>query len=293
MSNVYKSNFVNQSKSERRVIDSNERVMTRLEAIKEQMLSDVAQENLSGLDPGIVGELVDPDNLDANIDDPDRIQSDMEVPADIEFMSAKALDIERKANERAAQIIHDAKEEADSIINNAQIKAKDIRDAAHKEGFESGVKESTVMIQNKIDSVNEQYEADKASLEEEYEQLKARLEPQLVDVLLTVFQKVTGAIADTNKGVILHLVEAVMRNSEISRDFLIRVSPDDYQFMLNNTDRLYQHASHNVRIEITEDNNMKRNQCIIETDMGVFDCSLDIQLENLSNEIRLLSCVLD
>ena len=114
-----------------------------------------------------------------------------------------------------------------------------------------------------------------------------------MDVLLTVFQKVTGAIADTNKGVILHLVEAVMRNSEISRDFLIRVSPDDYQFMLNNTDRLYQHASHNVRIEITEDNNMKRNQCIIETDMGVFDCSLDIQLENLSNEIRLLSCVLD
>jgi flagellar biosynthesis/type III secretory pathway protein FliH len=31
---------------------------------------------------------------------------------------------------------------------------------------------------------------------------------------------------------------------------------------------------------------MKRNQCIYETDGGIYDCSLDIQLENLQEIFR-------
>ena len=34
---------------------------------------------------------------------------------------------------------------------------------------------------------------------------------------------------------------------------------------------------------------MKKNECIIETDAGVFDCSLDIELNNLIKDIKLLS----
>ena len=35
---------------------------------------------------------------------------------------------------------------------------------------------------------------------------------------------------------------------------------------------------------------MKRSQCLIDTDMGIFDCSLDIQLENLIDDIKILAC---
>ena len=50
-------------------------------------------------------------------------------------------------------------------------------------------------------------------------------------------------------------------------------------------------VSKDTQIEITEDSALKRNECLIETDAGVFDCSLDVQLDNLIKDIRLLSCM--
>ena len=43
-------------------------------------------------------------------------------------------------------------------------------------------------------------------------------------------------------------------------------------------------------MDIVEDAAMKKNQCIIESDTGVYDCSLDIELNNLIRDIKLLSC---
>lgn len=35
---------------------------------------------------------------------------------------------------------------------------------------------------------------------------------------------------------------------------------------------------------------LERNQCMIETNTGIFNCSLDIELNKLINNIKLLSC---
>ena len=34
---------------------------------------------------------------------------------------------------------------------------------------------------------------------------------------------------------------------------------------------------------------LKENECVIETNAGVFDCSLGVELEELSRKLRLLS----
>ena len=49
--------------------------------------------------------------------------------------------------------------------------------------------------------------------------------------------------------------------------------------------------SKEIQMDIVEDVTMKKNECIIETDTGVFNCSLDIELNNLIKDLKLLSCV--
>lgn len=49
--------------------------------------------------------------------------------------------------------------------------------------------------------------------------------------------------------------------------------------------------SREVNIDIVEDTGLERNQCMIETNTGIFNCSLDIELNNLIKNIKLLSCV--
>jgi flagellar assembly protein FliH len=82
-----------------------------------------------------------------------------------------------------------------------------------------------------------------------------------------------------------------MHNAETSREFVIKVSPDDYNFLVQNQGKIYCAMSKDVQIDIVEDLSMTKNQCIIETDTGVYDCSLDIQLHNLIKEIKLISCI--
>ena len=44
-----------------------------------------------------------------------------------------------------------------------------------------------------------------------------------------------------------------------------------------------------TELEITEDASLSANQCIIETDNKIVDCSLDAQLDNLREQIRMLA----
>ena len=44
-----------------------------------------------------------------------------------------------------------------------------------------------------------------------------------------------------------------------------------------------------VGIDIIADPLLNDSQCIIETDGGIFDCSIDTELDNLIREIRALS----
>ena len=140
-------------------------------------------------------------------------------------------------------------------------------------------------------SMNErEYEQKKAQLEKEYNDLKAAIEPELVETITEVFRKITYTVAEDNKEIIIGLINGVMKNSDISNEFVIRVSPDDYRFLVNNQGKIYCAVSKEVNMDIVEDAAMKKNQCIIESDTGVYDCSLDIELNNLIRDIKLLSC---
>ena len=42
-------------------------------------------------------------------------------------------------------------------------------------------------------------------------------------------------------------------------------------------------------MEIGLDKTLEKNQCVIEMDNGIIDCSLDVQLEALKQDLKLLS----
>ena len=145
-------------------------------------------------------------------------------------------------------------------------------------------------IEKKQQELETEYNKKKSELENEYNELKDSIEPELVEVITDVFRKVTGVVTEDNHDIILHLINDVMHNADASRDFVINVSPDDYSFLINNQGKIYCAMSREVNIDIVEDVTLERNQCMIETNTGIFNCSLDIELNKLINNIKLLSC---
>ena len=275
MSNLYKgSRIVNTSSVEHRIIDSNERILSRLDAIRNEEVP--VNDNMAVLRQDKPNEEVDEDNDKLEFDD-----------------LTTEEDILNNAHNKAIDLINEAQLKAQKLVKDARDEAVAIKEEAKHDGYLEGENKAKEEYKKKEEALIKEYEDKKNYLEEDYAKMRAELEPMLMETLLTIYTKITHTMADANKDTILHLVNSVMRNTEISRHFLIRVSKEDYQFMVNSKEKLYEHVSRNVNIEIYQDSNLKRNQCVIETDAGVFDCSLDIQLENLEKELRILSCLVE
>lgn len=278
MSNLLKkSSIIN---NDERVIDYNELIRKKMQTIMESRNNEMDADGfISGLHADIVEELISDDNtVDARTDD----------SSEGEHQAAASLE---NINAEAEKIIEDARLQAEQIIADANKNAA----AAFEEAKQNGYYEGNAAAQEEADKKQEQLEAEynnrKKELEQEYNDLKEKVEPQLVEVITDVFRKVTGVVAEDNQQIILHLINDVMHNADGSRDYVIKVSPEDYKFLVNNQGKIYCAMSREVNIDIVEDTGLERNQCMIETNTGIFNCSLDIELNNLIKNIKLLSCV--
>ena len=209
----------------------------------------------------------------------------------IEDLNVKSSQIIEEANATASQIIEEANNTANDILEEARNNADAMRRDAMEDGYNIGTKKAKEETDELKKTLESEYQEKLSQLEAEYEEKKANIEPELVDILTDVFKKVTLTVADDNQEIIMHLINQVMRNAENSHNFIIKVSPDDYKFLINNQGKLYVAMSKEVNIDILEDPTMNRNECIIETDTGVFNCGLDIELDNLIKDLKLLSCI--
>lgn len=269
MSNLIKFNSFVVKPDNSIVIDSNKKVIEKINQIQENVKNYSfvngkadADGFVSGINAQVVETLVEPEQVDSMV-----------------------------TRKEAEDMLSVARNEADSILAQARSDAQSFIESAKEQGFAQGVKAAELEIEEKIKALEAEYSEKKRALDAEYEAKVAKIEPMLVDTLLRVFSKVTHTMAEDKKDMILCLINSVMRNTDISKEFYIRVSPEDYKFTLNNQSKIYSSVAKDVHIEISEDTSLGRNECIIETDAGVFDCSLDIQLENLIKDIRLLSCL--
>ncbi len=271
MSNLLKYNHVVVKNEDKHVIDSNELLKNILSANKNTTSGNSFAEK----------SIPDPDGFVRGID-----------AARVEKLIS---DEEEQQDDNNAGILEDARKQAEDILEDAKKQAEDILKDAKENGYKEGYEKGIIESKQKSDDLQTKLEADYKSMSEklqnEYDEKYQVMESELVDTLMEVFSKVTLTIAEDKKDLVLLLIQRTLKDADANKDFLIRVSDVDYGFVMNSIDKLYDCVSLDSKIEVVRDNTLKKNQCIIETDAGAFDCSLDIQLEGLISEIKLLSCL--
>ena len=86
-----------------------------------------------------------------------------------------------------------------------------------------------------------------------------------------------------------HMINNALTDAETSKKFVIKVSESNYTYISDNYDRLVGAGNSNIDIEIYGDAKLDKSQCIIETDNGIIDLSMEVQVRNLVTAIKLLS----
>ena len=282
-SNIYKFHQVNFNE-DTLLIDNNEKIAKKIESLEPQMLKRAVgnsdEEPVDGFLSGLDAEQVDAllsglpeDNIPAGGEDSlengstgqsqDASQSAGEALA---LVSAQGQEIIAEAKEEAEKIKEDA-------LRDAQAEIEMLRQSAYEEakgeGYEAGYKEAIKQVeQQKMQLLEE-----RRQLEEEYQELADNLEPKFVEALTDIYEKVFQVDLQKEHDILMHLIASTMHKMEGSSNYLIHVSKEDYSYVNSKKEELIAASvSANASIELVEDITLGPNDCIIETDGGIFDC---------------------
>ena len=198
-----------------------------------------------------------------------------------------------KAKAEAEQMRNRAREEASALIGNAKKRSEEIlaeaREEGRKKGYEDGLQQIKDDLEAEYNQKHEDLKRQSQKLNEDYEREMHELEPKLLDVILTVVEKVFHIQFQDKKEILLYLVGNAISEIEGCREFRIRVGEEQKAFLEFRRDEISDRVGHDMTLEIVSDLSLSGNQCVIETDTGIFDCSMDVQFENLIKDLRALS----
>jgi flagellar biosynthesis/type III secretory pathway protein FliH len=290
--NLIKSGFVAFSEDKKMVIDANENKIIKSidssieeasyssndsveEAIAEAMLKDAEMEGL-------------------DIDDPATMLTldTAELPEGSEASKELADNIIEQANREAEEIINNAHDEAERLRGSAYDEADSIKQQAKEEGYQAGYEEGHAAANAEYEQMMAELEQQRSIQEQEFEQQKEQLlketEKKMVEWLCRMVPHITGVEIEGHEDVLMYMINNSMRDLDDSYHFVIKVSPDDYPMVVENKDKIYGIANPSIELEIFEDAKLSAKQCLIETDNGMVNLSLDTQLNNLCKALKIM-----
>lgn len=193
---------------------------------------------------------------------------------------------------QAEQMIADANEQAAKILANAEEEARNysqtVMEEARKKGYEEGLQKGM----SEVNQLKTELEQLKQKHNQDYLDQIAKLEPMFGDIVAAMVEKITGVVVE-DKDVILYLIHNSIIDADNSKSYMIRVSKEDYELVSSRKEELSDLVPQNATIDILLDKSLSKNQCLIETDTRMIDCSLDVQLTGLIQDIKLISKLKD
>lgn len=257
MSNLLKQRNVISQDQTTRIIDANQMLAMRLEAQRRAMYPDGLPEEQEPAEPEITPE---------------------EIRAEAEQIRSEAEKVLEAARIRAADMVEKAQGQVDQI-----------REEARGDGYQAGYEDGQRKAEEELAAANQELAGHREELEAEYRQKLLEMEGQVLEAVCDVLERVFGIQFDSFGQILLHLVGQAVQQVEGAKEFTVRVHPGQYGYLKEHQQELAAQVGPSVGIQLEADTSLAESGCMIETDSGFFDCSLDVQFRNLIKAVRMLS----
>ena len=190
-------------------------------------------------------------------------------------------DIIHKAKENAALIKREAELEAERIIEeakrNAELLASEIKQKAEEEGYRYGETQALQQYNALIAEAEEFREKSRKA----YEDTLSSLEHDIIELVLDIAAKVVGDEIRSNREAIMGVVRETILSCCNRENIVVKVSPEDYDYVAANENVLRMSIKGLNELEIRKDASLEKGSCVIETEYGSVDGSVDIRLESI------------
>ncbi len=284
-SNVLKRHYTMVLEDDTRIIDTNELIAQKLETTLGNIVAAdgmVDEEGAEGFAAGLAAQqlevLFSEESAGAPLSE-GVVETPIEMPPVYEGPDPE-------------QLLLEAQEEIARMKDEAAREIEQQKQVVFKQAKEQGLEEGRNIAMAQVAVKEQELENTRQELLSEYGKMVDELEPKFIETLTGIYEHIFHVDLYKYRDIIVHLIHTALRKAEGTGDILIHVSKEDYPYVTMQKKLLLSGvATVGTNIEIIEDVVLGRNQCMIETSSGIFDCSLDTELEELRGKLSLLSYV--
>lgn len=212
-------------------------------------------------------DLFEPIALNSKREDPNFVSLKDVNPTQTEFMPyATAGDIDS---------IPDSRERANLLEQEAYEKGFA---QGEKDGFELGEKKA-IKIVEKIENILVEMTALRESILKHHEK-------DILDLVFAIAEKITRFQIKSDATVVKDAILNTLKLAGQKGKVVIRVNPEDYDFVENMRPELFTEYKELKSIVVTSDHSISRGGCFLETPSGDVDARIGAQLEQIYQSMR-------
>ena len=193
-------------------------------------------------------------------------KNDFEIQTPVRLVKAEDVSAVLSAQE----LITAAEAEAARIHEAAKVAFEEERRRGYEKGLEDG---KAAIVARKLELLDESVK------------FMESVEERMVDVVMKALKKCVMEIGDRELVVqiVRKVMNAVVRNQ---RHITLKVAPDMVEVVRGRLDEILKEYPLLDEIDIQEDARLKGASCMLETEAGIADASIDTQLAAIENSLR-------
>lgn len=219
-------------------------------------------------------------------DDPEARQQ--QVANEIKDEEGEVLDgqPEQATPPSAEELLARAQQQAESLVARAQLEAEQLRQAAYAEGLASGRNDGLEQVKQELHPTLVAFAQIGQSLIVLEEQLIERFTPHLVRFALDVAEKVVGKALEEDPLIIASVLERARTELPQACSIRLWLHPLDYQLLSDcRPDLVWVGEKGGRTVEVVPSEEIERGGCRIESEMGVVDATVPVQLAEIRRQI--------
>jgi len=184
----------------------------------------------------------------------------------------------------ANQIIEQARQQAEQLIENAGKSSAAIRDQAFQDGYRAGLVQADRDREVWQGQMWQRLEVLNRQLTDESQRLFSELEGELLDLSLSIAEKVVNLELARNEKAFQTMVETAVSRLRQADQVSIRVSLDNYRCLLLNSSFIKPGSGQSI--QLVQDESMNNGDCWIESSAGSLDNGVSSRLAKIRAELK-------
>lgn len=182
---------------------------------------------------------------------------------------------------QSADMLDSAREEAlDAGPPPIEISEDDLNQRI-SDSFDAGLKEGKELAERGLINVFRALRSSSETIHNLRDKIVRESEDEIINLVVLIARKVIIREITEDRSILAGVVQNALAGLSAREEITVRINPDDYLLVTSGHDELLRNEVLNERLLLKPDPSVAVGFCLVDTDMGTIDASLDGQIDQI------------